>query len=201
MKVLKYIGLGLSALIVIALVIIAIQSPQSHLERSIVVSASPASVFEEVNNFHNFNKFSPWFKLDPNAKYEFEGPESGVGAKMSWVGDPNKVGEGWQEIVESVEDQRVKTKMGFAGIEGDYYASFVLEPVDEGTKVTWTYDGDVSNTGMMNAAIGKMMGMFLDSMIGTTYEEGLVSLKEVVENKPEPEAQPDVQSDSTIVEQ
>jgi hypothetical protein len=46
-----------------------------------------------------------------------------------------------------------------------------------------------------------MMGMFLDSMIGTTYEEGLVSLKEVVENKPEPEAQPDVQSDSTIVEQ
>jgi hypothetical protein len=198
MKVLKYIGLGLAVLVVVAIVVIAVQSPTSHLERSIVVNASPASVFEEVNNFHNFNKFSPWYKLDPNAKYQFEGPESGVGAKMSWVGDPNKVGEGWQEIVESVENERVKTRMGFKGIEGEYYASFTLEPVYDGTKITWTYDGDVSNTGMMNAAMGKMMGMFLDSMIGPSYDEGLQGLKDVVENKPEPEP---VKSDSTIVKQ
>jgi hypothetical protein len=45
-------------------------------------------------------KWSPWAALDPNAKYTIEGPEFGVGAKQSWIGDPKTVGSGSQEIVE-----------------------------------------------------------------------------------------------------
>ena len=88
----------------------------------------------------------------------------------------------------------------FIGLE--YFASFELEQVEEGTRVTWTYDGDVSGTEMMNVAVGKPVGMFMDKMIGPSYEEGLVSLKNVVENKPEPETETETAvTDSTSVKQ
>ncbi|HRJ31142.1 MAG TPA: SRPBCC family protein [Cyclobacteriaceae bacterium] len=183
MKILKIVGLGLLTIVVIVAAVIAIQSPQKHLERSVVINAQPASVFEEVSSFQNFNKFSPWHKLDPQAQYTFEGPASGVGSKMSWVSDHSQVGSGSQEIVGVEENKLVKIKMDF-GNPGQYFASYVLTPVDGGTKVTWTYDGDVSGTGLTNASVGKLFHMFIEGMLGGMYESGLADLKAMVEAKP-----------------
>lgn len=195
MKALKIIGIVVVALIMVAVVAIAFISPRSHMERSIVISGTPASVLEEFSNFRKFNVWSPWSQMDPEAKYTFEGPERGVGAKMSWEGE--KSGKGSQETIEYEPGRRVKNLMKFDMMEGAMYSEIFVEEVAEGTKVTWTYDQDVSGTAPMNAAIGKLFGLGMDSMMGKQYEEGLNAVKKIVESKPA-EPQPEVApADST----
>lgn len=181
MKALKIAGITVLALVVVAVVTVSLLSPSCHMERSIVVSGSPASVLEQFANFQKFNAWSPWSKMDPKATYTFEGPESGVGAKMSWEGE--KSGKGSQETVEYEPGKRVKNKMTFAMMEGAMFSEIFVEPAPEGTKVTWTYDQDVSGTGPMNAALGKFFGMNMDAMMGPQYEQGLEAMKKIVESQ------------------
>jgi len=187
MKALKITGIVVLAIVAIAIVSVAVMSPKSHIERSVVINAEPAAVYAEISNFKNFNTWSPWAALDPNTKYSFEGPEIGIGAKMNWVSENDNVGQGSQWIIDTEENKRVKTGMQFSGFEGEFTAEFILEPVEGGTKVTWTYNGDVSNTPVMNAAMGKFFGVFTDSMLGPQYEQGLAQLKQKVESNPAPE--------------
>ena len=98
-------------------------------------------------------------------------------------------------IIESEENKHLKFGMQFTDFGGTYTADFFLEPVDGGTKVTWTYDGDVSNTGMASSLMGKIMNQFMDSMLGPDYERGLSKLKTVAES----EQQNPTPADSTTV--
>lgn len=186
MKILKIIGIAILSLLLIAVIAVSVMSPSAHMERSIVVNAPPAAVFQQLASFENFNKWSPWVKMDPQAKQVIEGPQAGVGAKMSWDGP--ETGKGSQWTVEYEENKRVKNAMAFDGMEGQIFAEFVLEEVPEGTKVVWTYDSDVSETGYGNASMTKLFNAFaLEGMLGKQYEEGLASLKQIVESMPTPE--------------
>ena len=51
------------------------------VERRAVVPAPQATVFTVLNGFRNFNRWSPWADLDPDATYIHEGPVQGVGAR------------------------------------------------------------------------------------------------------------------------
>lgn len=200
MKILKIIGIAILSLIAIALVAVSVMSPVSHMERSIVVNAPPASVFQQLASFEEFNKWSPWVKMDPNAKQTIEGPATGVGAKMSWDGP--ETGRGSQWTVEYEENKRIKNAMAFEGMEGATFAEFVLEEVPEGTKVTWTYDNDVKETGFGNASMTKFFNAFmLEGMLGKQYEEGLAAMKQIVESQPAPApAEEPEPADSTAVQ-
>ena len=189
MKALKIIGIVVLAIVLITVVSVSVMSPKSHIKRSIVIKAEPADIYEELASLKNFNTWAPWSAIDPAIKVSFEGPESGVGAKMNWVSENKNVGEGSQWITEAEENRKVKTAMKIRDFEGDFTSEFILEPVENGTKVTWAYYGDVSGTGPMNAAMGKFFGAFTDSMLGPQYEQGLNALKRRVETKPEPETQ------------
>lgn len=65
-----------------------------------------------LNDFHKWDAWSPWAKLDPNCKVTFEGPASGKGAGFTWAGN-NEVGEGRQTIVESRPSELVRVKLEF----------------------------------------------------------------------------------------
>lgn len=168
------IGLGVVVLLVVGG---AYVTPQvAHVERSVVMAATPEEVFSVVNDLSRFNEWSPWAKLDANTKYSMEGPPSGVGAKMSWVSANENVGSGSQEITESTPFSLVKTKLDF-GEQGTADATFTFVPTEGGTKVTWGFDSDMG----MNP-IARYMGFFMfDGMIGKDYEAGLANLKTIVE--------------------
>ncbi len=187
-KALKIVGIVIVGLVALIAIVAAFLSPKSHVERSIVINAQPAAIFQEINSFKNFKKWSPWAEIDPNAKYSFEGPETGVGAKMSWTSENDNVGNGAQWIIESVQDKHLKTGLQFGDMAGTYTSDINLEPAEGGTKVTWTYDGDVSEVGMTSAAMYKVVGMFMDGMIGPDYEKGLNKLKSVAESQPKTES-------------
>jgi hypothetical protein len=192
MKVLKIIGIIVVIILVIIISLVLFLPPHAHIERSIVINAKPSQVFNQLNSFKNFNTWSPWAALDPNTKYEFSGPETGVGAFMSWSSENKNVGTGTQKIVESEPDSHLKNEMTFADFDGKAYAEFILVPEGDATKVTWTYDGDMSG-------IAKIFGLMMDKMLGPSYEQGLSKLKEVVESKPAEPAPVDTPTDSTAV--
>jgi hypothetical protein len=185
MKALKIIGIIVGILVLgVAALMISVPS-SNHIESSIIINASPASVYKQAISFKNFTTWSPWSKMDPDAKYTYDGPEQGVGAKMSWVGP--EVGQGEQEIIEAEENLRVKNKLTFDGLPGNYYSELLLEPVDGGTKVTWTYDSDYTKARGMTGSLWKVMEIFIGGMLQEQYNTGLQELKKVVESHPEPE--------------
>jgi effector-binding domain-containing protein/uncharacterized protein YndB with AHSA1/START domain len=178
MRLLKKLGVVI-VIAALALVGVAYLLPrQVHVERSIVIAAPQATVFALVNGFRLFNRWSPWAPLDPEAKYTYEGPDTGVGAKMAWSGDPKKVGSGSQEIVESRPPEMVKTALDF-GDQGKAAAQFTLAPEGNGVRLTWGFDSDM---GM--SPLGRYFGLMMDRILGPLYEKGLQSLKTLAEGMP-----------------
>src|SRR6266446_55167 len=74
-------------------VLVALQPANYRVVRTATISAPPAVVFAQVNDFHKWEAWSPWAKMDPDAKSTFDGPTSGVGSMFHWAGN-SQVGEG-----------------------------------------------------------------------------------------------------------
>lgn len=172
-KILKYLGLAVVVLIAIAYIL----PGEVRVERETVIEVAPAEVFKLVNGFENFNQWSPWYERDPNGDYQIEGPTAGVGARMTWASDKPDVGSGSQEIVESVQDKLVRTKLDF-GDMGNANASFQLEPSGDHTKIVWGFDTELG----LNP-VSRYFGLMFERWIGPDYEYGLAKLKDLAEGQ------------------
>ena len=76
---------------------VALQPGAFHIVRSAAISAPQREVFDQVNDFHKWEAWSPWAKLDPAARNSIEGPAAGTGAIFTWSGN-KEVGEGRIEL-------------------------------------------------------------------------------------------------------
>jgi hypothetical protein len=165
---------------VVALVVFILTRPDRfHIERSAAIQAPSATIFPHINDFHRWTAWSPWEKIDPQLQRSYDGPPSGVGASYHWTGN-NQVGEGSMKITESVPDRRVGIALEFMKpFRASNVATFTLAPDGAGTRVTWAMDGE-------NTIISKLMSLFMsmDKMIGTEFEKGLATLKQIAESTP-----------------
>jgi hypothetical protein len=160
-------------------VVIALQPATFRVTRTATIAAAPADVFSLVNDFHNWDGWSPWAKLDPTMKTAYAGPASGSGAIYSWVGN-SEVGEGRMTIADSQPASRIAILLEFK----EPFASradtlFEFAPAPGGTTVTWTMSGD-------NDFLSKAFSLFMggmEKMIGPDFEKGLAQLKAVAEGK------------------
>jgi len=57
--------------------VVALQPSEFHVERKATIAAPPAAVFAHVDDLHKWEAWSPWAKLDPNAKVGYEGAPAG----------------------------------------------------------------------------------------------------------------------------
>ena len=145
-----------------------------HVERSTFIARPASTVFSLLNSFETFEQWSPWIERDPQAVYEFSGPESGVGARMDWRGDPRLVGSGWQEIIQSIPYSRVAMHLDFE-----------QQGVPNGVQLTWGFDTDlVDGQGLFGGILARYFGLFFDKWIGGDYEKGLARLKSLAESLP-----------------
>jgi hypothetical protein len=175
----KKILLGLAVVIAVFAVYVAMQPNTFLVARSATMAALPAAVFEQVNDFHKWEAWDPWAKLDPNAKSTFEGPASGKGAVLKWDGN-DKVGKGSLTIVDSKPNELVRMRFEFERPKQDpANVEFVLKPNGDKTDVTWSMSGDHN---FISKAVCLFMDM--DKMVGEKYEEGLANLKKIVEAPP-----------------
>ncbi len=113
MKVLKIIGLILISIIVILFIAL----PTSfNIEEEIVINQNVEIIFNEVNNLKNWQKWSPWQKLDTEIKNTYSGAESGVGSINNFSSANSEIGIGKIEILESNENNFIKIGLYFDGI-------------------------------------------------------------------------------------
>lgn len=150
---------------------------RAHVERSIVLKASPSTVFTVLDGFAQFQKWSPWADLDPAMKITYSGPAEGVGARMDWSGN-TRAGKGSQEVLESVPYSRIRLKLSF-GDGGDFAATYALAPEGDGTRLTWAFDGDYGGS-----LLGRYFGLLSERMVGPDFDKGLARLKVLVEALP-----------------
>ncbi len=168
-------------------------SSKIKVERSVLVSASPSMVFQQVNVLRNWDKWDPWYTMDNNLQQTYEG-EEGVNSKRCWLSKNPKVGSGCLTIVESKPYEYIKTELVFDD-EATGAGHWQFKKVEEGTEVTWEM---VLNVG--NNPIGKFYGLKMDKMVGNMFEEGLNQLKATVESMPPSDVADPIQQKSTQID-
>ncbi|WP_226648397.1 SRPBCC family protein [Microbulbifer variabilis] len=146
------------------------------LERSIYIDRPPQAVFPYINNYRKFNSWSPWRHIDPAMEYQYSGPETGVGATMSWQGENSKEGSGTQTITASTPNSTVLNKLDF-GDGSEATAEFKLLPKNGGTQVVWSFNTDTGG-----GPRERWMGLAIKKMVGESYEQGLAKLKQLMES-------------------
>ena len=176
---LKFILIGLAAIVAVFLIVAALQPADFRITRSATIAAPPAAVFAQINDFQKWNAWSPWAKLDPSAKNTFDGPPAGVGAGFAWAGN-SEVGEGRMTITESRPNELIRMKLEFIKpFAATNTTEFTFQPGGNETAVTWSMSGH-------NNFMGKAMGLIIncDKMVGGQFEQGFANLKAIVASTP-----------------
>jgi carbon monoxide dehydrogenase subunit G len=168
---------GVVGAIIAAVLVFAATKPDTFVvERGIAINAPPEAIFPFINDFHQWNAWSPYEHVDPNMQRTYSGAESGVGAVYNWSGNSD-IGAGRLEITESTPPSKVALNLDFTKpMELSNKVVFALAADGGATRTTWTMSGPVPYP-------AKIMHVFInmDKMVGGDFEKGLVALKEVSE--------------------
>lgn len=174
----EYILIALVAIVILFLALVASRPCEFRVARSAAIAAPASDVFAQVNDFHNWDGWSPWAKIDPAMKQTFEGAPAGTGAIYTWEGK-KKVGKGRMTITDSRPNDLVRIYLEFfKPFKATNATEFTFVPEGNQTLVTWTMTG---KNNFMLKAMGLFMSM--DKMIGGDFEKGLAQMKAVVEAK------------------
>jgi uncharacterized protein YndB with AHSA1/START domain len=169
--------LGLAAVVAVFIVLVVMQPSDFRVARSTTIAAPPSAVFAQVNDFHKWEAWNPWAKIDPAMRQTYEGPASGPGAVYKWSGN-SEVGQGKMTLVESRPNERIRIRLEFLKpMAAVNTAEFMFEPKGDRTSITWSMTG---RNNFPAKAIGLIMNM--DKMIGGNFEKGLNDIKSIVEN-------------------
>ena len=174
----KIILIGLAAIIVIFLIVVAMQPAEFTVKRGAKIAAPASVLFDHTNDLQKWNEWSPWAKMDPETKVTYEGPPSGPGSSFSWVS--KKTGEGTMTNIDTVPGQSLRFRLDFRKpFAATNTAVFTFTPEGDETNVEWSMSG-------RNNFFFKAFSLFMDcdKMIGGDFEKGLASLKAIAEAKP-----------------
>jgi len=165
------------AVIVLGFVgVVAMRPSEYRVARTATIAAPAPAVFAQVNDFHKWEAWNPWAKLDPAMKQAYAGTPAGAGAIYTWAGN-REVGEGRMTMAESRPNEVIRITLEFLKpFAATSTAEFTFKPQGEQTVVTWSMTGE-------NNFIAKAVHLFMnmDTMIGGMFEKGLAALKTAAE--------------------
>jgi hypothetical protein len=147
-----------------------------EVARSTTIGADPARVHALVNDFHEWQRWSPWEDLDPDLERSYTGPDSGLGAHYAWSGN-RKAGAGSMEITGSAPDAidvQLEFLKPFAAVN---QVRFTMTPIAGGTDVEWRMTGEQKG---LWGLVGRFLNM--DKLVGKDFEKGLARLKTAAES-------------------
>src|SRR5258708_33772984 len=148
--------IGIAAIIVVFVVIVALQPSDFRIARTTTIAAPAEAVFAQVNDFHKWEAWSPYDKIDPALKRTYSGAPAGVGAIYEWVGNKD-VGEGKATITDSRPNELVRIQLDFLKpFAATNIAEFSLAPQGDQTAITWSMTGSKN---FMFKPVGLFMNM------------------------------------------
>jgi hypothetical protein len=147
-----------------------------EIVRSTHIDADPARVHGLVNDFREWQQWSPWEGLDPAMEREYSGSDRGVGAHYAWSGN-RKAGSGSMEITAS-DPHEIAVRLSFRKPwKATNQVRFVLTPANSGTDLDWEMNGEQKG---IAALFGKLFNV--EKLVGGDFEKGLSRLKLVAES-------------------
>lgn len=164
--------------IVLLIIVLAMIAPKSYnVSRSIEIDQPRAVVFDNLRYLKNHDQWSPWNKKDPNMEKKFTGTDGEVGAISYWNGNKD-VGEGEQELKKIEDGHRIESELRFLKPWKSTSDAYLVteDSSNGGTKVTWGFSG--KNKFPFSIM---MLFMNMDKAVGGDFEEGLASLKAILE--------------------
>ncbi len=171
----KTISLVIGVLIAAVLIFAATRPDTFRVQRAASIKAPPEKIAEVLSDFHGWQAWSPWEKLDPAMKRSYSGAAKGKGAVYAWAGNKD-VGEGRMEITETTPT-RIAMDLDFVKpFAAHNKVVFTLAPKGDATEVSWDMQGPLPY-------VAKLVHLFLDmdGMVGKQFETGLANLKAVAE--------------------
>ena len=148
-----------------------------EMSRSTTINAPADRVHSLLNDFREWQQWSPWEGLDPDLKRTFTGPATGVGSHYAWAGN-KKAGEGTMEITESTPSSVAIDLEFLKPFKASNVTAFDLTEAGSGTtRVNWTM------TGTRGVIMGLMGNLFFDKAIGKDFDKGLAQLKAAAESR------------------
>ncbi|MEM1265420.1 MAG: SRPBCC family protein [Pseudomonadota bacterium] len=154
--------------ILAALCLVALLLPRKVVvTRTADVALAPSDILARVASTEAFQTFNPYRTTDPDLKITPFGPAEGVGSAFRFEG---KEGKGTQTVT-AVTDACVTHQIDL-GAMGKPVQVIAAEPSADGSKVTWTVTSDMGFN-----PVFRIFGLFMDRMLGKTYELGLKNLR------------------------
>lgn len=164
-------------LIVVVLAIILAYFLPNHwfAQREITIERPPSAVFPYIADLRQWQHWATWYQeKNPDNEIRYEGPESGVGAHTFWEGP--KIGKGDLLITRADEQSGIDYDLYFSDHDVKSNGTIALRQDNGNTMVTWSASGELGVNPFM-----RYLGLFMDSMIGHDFEQGLKNLKTLVE--------------------
>ncbi len=162
------------ALIIVFVLVATLFFPKSYsVKRERRIPASIDTVFKYATDYKHWELWSPWKAMDPEASYTFSAQTNGIGAWMAWKGE--KIGEGKMTTSNLIVNQELRYELEFmAPYESKSNGGMYFQGDQNQTRVQW-YD-----MGEAKWPMGRIMGLMMDGMIGSQFEDGLRRLDSVV---------------------
>ena len=143
-------------------------SGEWSVSRSQVLAAKPAQIHQAVEKLSTWPDWSSWSKeSDPEASFEFSGPEAGVGATWAWESEGD-LGVGSMKVLSSSVAEGMHYGIEMEGMNMEGLVTY--EVVDGGTKVTFASSG-------VSEGLYKLMAPLVDRFVGPSYEASLAGLE------------------------
>lgn len=170
----KKVLIVIVALIAIYFILAFIGPAGYKIERQIKIGSDISEVFNQTSIFANWAAWSPWAKLDPNAKYEI------TENSMSWDGNPENVGKG--KMVTTKLDPNKEFLYDLTFVEPwqmTSHGGFTYAQDKDSVILTWFDSGEF---GFLSRPM--MLFMDIEKQIGPSFEQGLADIKKVCESAP-----------------
>jgi uncharacterized protein YndB with AHSA1/START domain len=173
----KWLKRAVLAVVAVALLLLAVGFLlPSHfkVQRSVLVNAQASKIYPLIDNPRQWKQWAVWNQRDPAMQMRYEGPESGAGARWSW--ESKTEGNGVMEFTAAVPNRHVDYALSFPDFGMTSRGQLRLTPEVEGTRVTWTNEGDMGGN-----PVNRYFGLMMDRMVGPDFEAGLANLKAAAE--------------------
>lgn len=167
MRIIKYFFLLLLLSLVALTIYIATQKGDFTVESSKVISSPRITVFNYVNDYKNWPKFSSWFFEDKSIKTSFSPTTIGKGTTLTWEGiDDN----GTIQTLYTKENDSIVQEMEFNKTSSTVYWSF--KDTVGGTKVTWKAAGKMDFV----SKVSSFFNLGTKNTLTKVYDKSLANL-------------------------
>lgn len=175
MKTLRLVILIITCIAIIFLALGFLLPAKIHVERSIYINTPHHFAYSQINTIKNWKNWSSWLTIDTMIDIRYSGPESGVGAGLTWKSPDSNLGEGSLTIIYTKPVDSLLFISDY-GDKGKLSGRILLRKENQGVIVTWIVETDLRKN-----PLSRWIGLFSDNMIGPDLMKTLFNLKQDLE--------------------